>query len=631
MPGKYNPAFGVIKMKIKRLKYMLPVILLFFALPAPAQDSPRDSAAWWRSQYGEVTPKDDPLVARARKIFDRVMAAADKNSKRMPELVIIKSGGDPYAAAIRDGGIILTHGALKLCYKDVDERKGDSRLAFVMGHELSHQAKDDFWHLAAFSAVKEFAADEKIRQALMGYLEKTTDVGDKKTARDVAKRKELEADAYGMFYMAMAGYDPKMVIAQDGTNFFQDWVSQITGKVAYDDPDHPGPGERAQFVRSQLTAVAEDLSLFSFGVRLYQIGSYDFAIALLDKFREKFPSREVFNDIGLSHYQLAMGVLSKCDRKLPVRFKLSTILDIDTLASGLVTRGKREMMEKIMHPDEKGIRELPPSCFENDEYKDRMNKSVKLIKEAVAKDPFYIPAKINLSSAHIMLQQYLEAKVILKDALRISKGNVNVLNNRAVADYLEERESGENKPAGPLSALRKITGQKPPFSSAIYNIATMQMETGDKEWKKNLQAFINMEPGGIYAVEARRRLGMANHDREELRAKPAPRPPVMTGEVGLDTAKLLKGMRIKDLTIGDNRFEIYEGKDIKLLVVNGSVEVIVTDIEKPRDVTEFEKTYGKPQRIIEHVSGKTLVYRNFAADAVDGKVRQLIYFDKLGI
>ncbi len=618
-------------MKVTITKCIMVFVMLLLVLPAQAQDSPRDSAAWWRSQYGEVTPKEDPLVGKARKIFDRVMAAADKNSKRIPELVIIKSGGDPYAAAIRDGGIILTQGALKLCYKDVDQRKGDSRLAFVMGHELSHQAKDDFWHMAAFSAVKEFAADEKIKQALIGYLEKTTDVGDKKTARDVAKRKELEADAYGMLYMSMAGYDPKMVIDQDGTNFFQDWVSQITGKVAYDDPDHPAPQERAQFVRSQLVAVAEDLSLFSFGVRLYQIGSYDFAIALLDKFREKYPSREVFSNIGLSYFQQAMGTLAECDRKLPVRFKLSTILDMDTLATRFVTRGQKGMMEKRMEIGEKKILGPPPSCFENEEYKDRMDKSVKRIKEAVAKDPFYVPAMINLSSAHIMMQQYLEAKVILKNALRISKSNVHVLNNRAIADYLEERESGENKPAGPLSALKKTSGQKPAFSSALYNIATMQMETGDNEWKKNLQAFIKMEPGGIYAAEARRRLGITTSDRDALLTKPSPRPPVMTGEVGSDTAKLLKGMRIKDVTIGDNRFEIYESKDIKLLIVNGSVEVIITDVEKPGDVTEFEKTYGKPFRIVEHVSGRTLVYRNFAADIVDGKVRQLIYFDKLGI
>ena len=132
-------------------------------------------------------------------------------------------------------------------------------------------------------------------------------------------------------------------------------------------------------------------------------------------------------------------------------------------------------------------------------------------------------------------------------------------------------------------------------------------------------------------MEAKRRLGMTTFDRDSLLTKPSPRPPVMTGEVGSDTAKLLKGMRIKDLTIGDNRFEIYEGKDIKLLIVNGSVELIITDVEKPGGVTEFEKTYGKPLRIVEHVSGRTLVYRNFAADAVDGKVRQLIYFDKLGI
>jgi hypothetical protein len=85
--------------------------------------------------------------------------------------------------------------------------------------------------------------------------------------------------------MTMGGYDPKAIIDRDGTNFFEDWVSKITGKIAYSDPIHPGPKERAEFLRAQLGPVVEVLNYFTFGVRLYQLGSYSDAI-LLKAFRK---------------------------------------------------------------------------------------------------------------------------------------------------------------------------------------------------------------------------------------------------------------------------------------------------------------------------------------------------------
>jgi len=30
--------------------------------------------------------------------------------------------------------------------------------------------------------------------------------------------------AYGMLYTSMAGYDPKIIVNADGTNFFQEWT-----------------------------------------------------------------------------------------------------------------------------------------------------------------------------------------------------------------------------------------------------------------------------------------------------------------------------------------------------------------------------------------------------------------------
>jgi tetratricopeptide (TPR) repeat protein len=393
-------------------------------------------------------------------------------------------------------------------------------------------------------------------------------------------------------------------------------VSQITGKVAYDDPDHPGPLERSQFVRSQLAAVADDLSLFSFGVHLYRIGNYEAAIALLEKFREKFPSREVFNNIGLSYYQLAMGTLSVCDKKLPVRFKLSTVLDTSTLASRLITRGKS------------GEESL--DCYQNEKYRSQMAKAINRLKEATEKDPFYIPAKINLSSAYIMSQQYLEAKVILKNALRVSQDNPRALNNKAVADYLEGKESGDDVTNNALSTLNRVVVNHPGFSDAFYNGASIEIEANRTGSKKSWQAFLRVEPDGAYAAEAKSRLDLKQDDKKAAAKTPFPQPPVMTGDISSDTSKILKRMKIKNVTIGDDRYEIYQGKKISVLVINGSVALIEVDVDELKELREFEQIYGKPDRTLEHVSGNTLIYGNFAADVLDGKIRQIIYFENQG-
>jgi tetratricopeptide (TPR) repeat protein len=583
-----------------------------------AKESPKHTISWWKTQYGEVAANDDPLVRRAEKIFERVKSAADKNGRRVPKLAIIKAKGDPYAAAIKDGGIILTHGGLKLCYANVREEKGDSRLAFVLGHELSHQAKDDFWHSAAFLAVKEFTSDSAIKQALLGYLNRTTDTGSGMSAREVAKRKELEADAYGMLYMTMAGYDPKMVVDRDGTNFFKEWVSQITGNVAYYDPDHPGPEERAEFVRAQLAAVAEDLSLFTFGVHLYQTGNYEAAIAFLDKFREKFPSREVFNNIGLSYYQIAAAALSSCDKSLLLKFKLSTVLDTDTLANRFLTRAA-------------GISD-PSSCYQDEKFLRAIGNSIEYLSMAVEKDPLYVPAKINLSSAYIMMRKYTKAKIVLDDVLDIEPDNHRALNNKAVADYMDGIKLKKDVANNSIAALRSIIKKHPGFTDALYNIASIQAEKELKvDEKKSWQSFLKEEPVGPYAAEAKKRLGLRQNAKKMPRSKSAPESPVKIGDIGRDTSKILKNMKMRALSIGDNAYEIYNDKAINVLVINGSVEVVIVEQDTVQDLLHFEALYGKPERVIENIANRTLMYRSFAADIIDGKVKQLIYYERQGI
>ena len=229
--------------------------MIFPTVTAYAQTPSReikDHASWWIENMGVVTPSEDPLVTRAAEVFARVSAASDKSAKRIPRLIIIKAKGKPWSLALKDGSIILTHGALKFCYKDVQLEKGDSRLAFLLGHELAHLANDDFWHQVFFSYINENMQDNEIKGQMKMQLEGTGDIRpDDPNFSQFVRTKELRADSYGIIYMAMAGYDPLSIVNDDGTNFFEEWMAQLPNVQPSKDIYHPLPKVRAETLKDR--------------------------------------------------------------------------------------------------------------------------------------------------------------------------------------------------------------------------------------------------------------------------------------------------------------------------------------------------------------------------------------------
>src|SRR5262249_55649992 len=159
----------------------------------------------------------------------------------------------PFALALPDGSVLLTPDGLEVCYKQVAPQAGDSRLAFVLGHELSHLARDDFWHAFTAAAAARQPAAEAVR------------IPPETTAE--ARMKELEADSFGVVYMTMAGYQPSAIVGE-GTSFLDEWTARLpAGALA--GRGHPSARERTALVRTALRSVADQLDFFRFGVRLY--------------------------------------------------------------------------------------------------------------------------------------------------------------------------------------------------------------------------------------------------------------------------------------------------------------------------------------------------------------------------
>jgi len=565
--------------------------------------------SWWIEKYGVVDKGYDTLAARAEMIFQRVSMASDKTGKCIPRLLIIKGGGRPWVTSIRDGSVILTHGALRVCYKGVSKENGDSRLAFVLGHELAHLSKDEYWHAFAFADLD----DKEISEELEDQLEEIRDISrDKSVADEMFKEKELQADSYGMISMASAGYDPGAIIDNDNINFFEDWIAQTKRNITYEDSQHPDPKVRAEFLRLRLDDVVKLLDCFTFGVTLYQIGRYEDAILLFDTFREQFPGREVFSNLGLSYYQIAIKALSFCDADLPYRFKLSTFIDPETYAVKLRGFGESD-------------------CFKDKVFLRYIKRALEYLKLAVDKDHTYLPARINMSSALIMAGEYSRAISVTEEVLRIDRENAEALNNNAVALYLYGLSNNiEGASDNAIEIMRKVVGLNHNFGNPVYNIATIYSEEGkDASASDTWKAFLKIESTGDFANVARRNLGIELKENDVAASLTGPEPPFKPGEeIKGELEKMLGKMKVREFSIGGSTIEIYEGNDLRILARDFIVEVIEKVYDKGVRTEEFKTEYGKPLRVMNKYGGAILIYDDFAVDVIDGKVRKVIYFKK---
>ena len=80
--------------------------------------------------------------------------------------------------------------------------RGDDRLAFVLGHEIAHQLKDDFWRLKFFQALDTAKAQQPRQRQRFKEVEAFF-----RSPQEERPAQELRADEHGIIYAVMAGFN----------------------------------------------------------------------------------------------------------------------------------------------------------------------------------------------------------------------------------------------------------------------------------------------------------------------------------------------------------------------------------------------------------------------------------------
>jgi tetratricopeptide (TPR) repeat protein len=593
-----------------------PVLSLASAGKSPVSEglpNEEEKIRWLINIQGEL-PLSHPLALRAKEVFKRVLAAADKRANCFPKLMMLSEAGNPWAVCLKDGTVVLTQQGLEICYQGVTEEMGDSRLAFVLGHELSHLAQGDFWEWIAYETVKKFGPREDAIQEILRIFGEEYQTMPEHVREDIQKR-ELRADGYGLLYSAMAGYDPAVIIdGPGGKNFFEEWVSQISGDLAYTDDEHLPPDHRAAFLISEMNAVKDKVILFDIGVRLCQLGMYDDALKFLASFQEHFPSREVFNNIGLVHYQMAMQRLIEFDPDKAYQYRLATVLDTETRARGFLRSG-------------------------DDVFDAEMEKAISNFNYACDQDKFYTPARVNLSSAYIMTGEYAKAKAVLEDAMELKNDDPGILNNLAIARYLDMANFAaipkEIIAEATIKVLKELAAKHPEFPHARYNLGRMLKQAGNEpDAQEFWRAYLKLEPVGEYAKAAAEMLGLVLSNQEkDQSAGFGENPPVAVGEFDEDIETQLADMPKQSFDISTGQTGVsgdyYSGQGLRVLVLESQVEVVEAAVKAQMKYAEVLEKYGSPDRIFTSVSGKKiLVYKNFAVDIENDIATNVVHFNR---
>jgi len=421
------------------------------------------------------------------------------------------------------------------------------------------------------------------------------------------RQRELAADDIGFLYSTLAGFDTAAILG-DGTDrdFFSHWIQQTR---ASDEVGLIEAEQRTDFLRSRFSTLASRTEVFNFGVRLAHFGRYRDSINFFKDFQRSFPSREVFNNIGYAHLQLAR---QQMPRDIAQRYWLPMELDHSTR---LVAQ----------------TRSLQGTGVLPDNARRELTKAVEFLELAVQADVLHLPSRLNLVAAHMYLGEFHKARAVIEEARKIAPESADVLGLRALVLYEQEREIDMFPVATTILAQ---LAQKPDSPlHVMFNLARLyegrgRIEQAERFWNELAAQGAGMPPSWRAAVcksvpessKCKSGNDHATADRPRVDAAVAPGDSTDEGR----TRKRLEDFEHTVANFGAIDADIFVGKRGSVLALDQSVEVVVSTAHGIEHVDQLENCCGQPVSKITTSIGEVWTFGNDWAALVYGdEVREL--------
>lgn len=409
-------------------------------------------------KYAVVEDKD--IRSRVESVWNRVVRMVDKRGGINYSLEILDTN-DIGAWAYPGGFIVITKGLVNLT-------ETDDELAFILAHELGHQAQG---HL-------DKPIEKELEQRYKSFLDNKGIDGQGIVAEftsEIARQKEIDADQYGVLYTSISGYNV--------TSAFS-----ILDKIITSDKSktHPDKETRQSMIRNRLDKIISDLELFNMGIIFYNIGEYDYAESLFRNFLNVYPSREVYNNLAVTLHQKAFKhYIPEYD----ISTKKTIQIDTKTQAGRIGRAVSADVMKKFI---------------------DLINQAIDNYKKAIDQDPYYAISYNNLGCAYDDIGEFDFAIAYLKKAIKLKSDYKEAYNNLAVV-FIHQKDYDEA-----IKNLKKAIEIDGSYADPYFNLAMAYSSAKESEQiiTENLKSFLekNSDKNSPLVKLASDKLGIQIHE-----------------------------------------------------------------------------------------------------------------------
>lgn len=406
---------------------------------------------------------NDPVLdERLNKILKRLAKVADRPEHELRYKVVLVDVPMINALTLPGGTILVFRGLVDM----VKNRMGDTDDAYasVLGHECAHAAlRHGMGMIQVASSMggaegKAFMGGENDLYSLL---------------MTISRAHEFEADQFGALYTYRAGFNPAASVKLHETMLAA--MGEIPRGMT-----HPTHAERVARVRDYLLDLRAKVRGFDLATKALKDGDYDAAKAKLEVFLGVFPeSLSARSNLGVALHRKALTALVPA-----TRFRRATDVDPDSRAKKIELRAGET--------DVGGLKQAP-------KIDERMLKeAIGEYQAALAIDPNYSFAQINLGAALDDLKDRKGARVALEKAVRMAPNSKEAWNNLgAVA-----AETGDTARA--LEALAKATALDGNYADAWFNLGmTYEQARRDKDAAAAWDRYVSIDPKSGWTEIAR--------------------------------------------------------------------------------------------------------------------------------
>jgi predicted Zn-dependent protease len=406
---------------------------------------------------------DNPaLDGRLNTILKRLAQVADRPPNELRYHVQLVDVPMINALTLPGGTVLVFRGLVDMIHDKMGD--SDDAWASVLGHECAHAA---LRHGMGMIQVASSMGGEA--KALVGGESDLYSL-----LMTISRAHEFEADQFGALYAYRAGFNPGTAV-----NLHETMLAAM-GEIPRG-MTHPTHAERIARVRDYLLDLRAKVRGFDLAVKALNNGDYDSAQSRFEIFLGVFPnSLSARSNLGVALHRKALTALTPA-----TRFRRTTDIDPDArarkieLRSGDTSVGGLKSAPKI---DERLLKE-----------------AVGEYEAALAIDPSYAFATINLGAALDDLKDKKGARVALEKAVRLAPNAKEAWNNLgAVA-----AEQGDTARA--LEALHKAIALDGNFQDAWFNLGmTFEQASGhDKDAAAAWDKYVQLDPKSGWTEIAR--------------------------------------------------------------------------------------------------------------------------------